>query len=116
MKVRDQAVHDLEIVRWENEQVAVAGAGPHMPAMVDRGFERAYDRRSHSPHPTPHTLLLVDGARGSLRDLVGLRVHRVLGEFLALDRFERAGSDVKIDPGDERALRLNAGEELGCEM
>src|SRR2546423_791748 len=113
MKVRDQVAHDLEIVRWPNEEVGVAGARPNPAVLVYRSLECTHHRRPHRPDVAA---MLIYQTRGVPANLVRLRMHRMSVELVSLDRLERPRPHVQIDPGDERALRLNAGEELGCEM
>ena len=95
MEIGEQPVDDAEPVAGRDEQRRVATPRLQPSRGVRRGLQRPQAGRADGDDAPAARARALDGIDGRGRDLVGLRMHPVLGQVLGLHRLEGARADVQ---------------------
>jgi len=116
MEVGDEAVRDLELVRWMNELVRPSLVRLYNSAREHTRLEGADNAAANGVHVLLGLQRLVDNVGRILRDLEVLAVHAVLCEILNFNRFEDALTNVQLHGSDLDALLFSCLQELFREV
>ena len=101
VEVGNQAIQHLELVARIDKDVGVARLLVQRQTLTgSQCFQRAAAGGTHSNHPSALLFGLIDEVGGALRQIIMLRVHLVVGDFVLLDRTEGSQTDMEGHSGD----------------